>query len=97
MSDSPFGQVKKAKPEIDFPGDTPPSELVVEDIEVGTGDEAKSGQSVEVHYAGNAWSTRHACCSPRPSRSACFAASCCGSSTSSSTPAELRFSSTIRS
>ena len=40
------------------PGETPPAELVIEDIEVGTGDEAKAGHSVEVHYAGNAWSTR---------------------------------------
>ena len=39
-------------------GETPPAELVIEDIEVGDGDEAKAGQSVEVHYAGNAWSTR---------------------------------------
>ena len=29
-----------------------------EDIEVGTGEEAKPGHTVEVHYAGNAWSTR---------------------------------------
>ena len=44
MTDSPFGNVQKAKPEIDFPGDTPPSELVVEDIEVGTGEEASAGR-----------------------------------------------------
>jgi peptidylprolyl isomerase len=30
----------------------------MEEIEVGTGDEAKAGHNVEVHYAGNAWSTR---------------------------------------
>jgi peptidylprolyl isomerase len=40
------------------PGETPPAELVIEDIEVGTGEEAKAGHTVEVHYAGNAWSTR---------------------------------------
>ena len=40
------------------PGETPPEELVIEDIEVGDGDEAKAGHTVEVHYAGNAWSTR---------------------------------------
>jgi peptidylprolyl isomerase len=47
------------KPHVYVPaGETPPAELVIEDIEVGTGDEAKSGQNVEVHDAGNAWSTR---------------------------------------
>ena len=40
------------------PGEQPPSELVIEDVEVGEGAEASSGQTVEVHYAGNAWSTR---------------------------------------
>ena len=40
------------------PGETPPTELVVEDLEVGGGDEAVAGRRVEVHYAGNAWSTR---------------------------------------
>src|SRR5699024_5440232 len=57
MSDSPFGQVKKAKPEIDFPGDTPPTELVVEDIEVGKGAEATAGSQISAHYVGVAWST----------------------------------------
>jgi peptidylprolyl isomerase len=47
------------KPNVYVPaGETPPAELVIEDIEVGTGEEAKSGHTVEVHYAGNAWSTR---------------------------------------
>ena len=40
------------------PGESPPGELVIEDIEVGDGPEATAGQTVEVHYAGNAWSTR---------------------------------------
>jgi peptidylprolyl isomerase len=40
------------------PGETPPGELLVEDLEVGKGAEATSGSTVEVHYAGNAWSTR---------------------------------------
>lgn len=40
------------------PGETPPTELVVEDLTVGEGDEATAGQTVTVHYAGNAWSTR---------------------------------------
>ncbi len=47
------------KPHVYVPaGEAPPAELVIEDIEVGTGDEAKAGHTVEVHYAGNAWSTR---------------------------------------
>jgi peptidylprolyl isomerase len=40
------------------PGETPPAELVIEDVEVGDGPEATPGSTVEVHYAGNAWSTR---------------------------------------
>jgi peptidylprolyl isomerase len=40
------------------PGEAPPAELMIEDLEVGAGEEAKPGHTVEVHYAGNAWSTR---------------------------------------
>jgi peptidylprolyl isomerase len=40
------------------PGETPPAELVIEDVEVGEGPEATPGSTVEVHYAGNSWSTR---------------------------------------
>ncbi len=40
------------------PGETPPEALLIEDIEVGEGPEATAGSTVEVHYAGNAWSTR---------------------------------------
>jgi peptidylprolyl isomerase len=47
------------KPNVYVPaGEAPPAELTIEEIEEGTGDEAKSGHNVEVHYAGNAWSTR---------------------------------------
>jgi peptidylprolyl isomerase len=47
------------KPHVYVPaGETPPAELVIEDIEVGEGEEAKAGHTVEVHYAGHAWSTR---------------------------------------
>ena len=45
------------KPEIDFPGDTPPTELVIEDITVGDGAEATAGSIVDVHYVGVAHST----------------------------------------
>ena len=40
------------------PGEAPPSDLVIEDLEEGTGAEAAAGQDVEVHYVGVAWSTR---------------------------------------
>ena len=40
------------------PGETPPGELVIEDLVEGDGPEATSGQDVEVHYVGVAWSTR---------------------------------------
>jgi peptidylprolyl isomerase len=40
------------------PGETPPAELVTEDVVVGAGDEAAAGREVEVHYVGVAWSTR---------------------------------------
>ncbi|XVX21992.1 FKBP-type peptidyl-prolyl cis-trans isomerase [Actinomycetota bacterium] len=46
-----------SKPEIDFPGDTPPSDLVIEDITVGDGAEAKAGDVVRAHYVGVAHST----------------------------------------
>jgi len=45
------------RPEIDFPGDQPPTELVVEDITVGDGTEATAGSTVSAHYVGVAHST----------------------------------------
>ena len=45
------------KPEIDFPGDEPPTELVVEDIIVGDGAAATAGHTVSAHYVGVAHST----------------------------------------
>jgi peptidylprolyl isomerase len=45
------------KPEIDFPDFPPPADLVVEDITVGDGDEAKAGNTVSVHYVGVAHSS----------------------------------------
>ncbi len=45
------------KPEIDPPEGDAPSELVVDDITVGTGDEAVAGRTVSVHYVGVAFST----------------------------------------
>jgi peptidylprolyl isomerase len=40
------------------PGEAPPTEMVIEDLEVGDGAEATPGQQVEVHYVGVSWKTR---------------------------------------
>lgn len=48
---------KLEKPEIDFPEGPVPADLVVEDIWVGEGAEAKAGSRVSVHYVGVAFST----------------------------------------
>jgi peptidylprolyl isomerase len=45
------------KPEIDFPEGEPPTDLVVDDITVGSGDEAGAGRTAVVHYVGVAYST----------------------------------------
>jgi peptidylprolyl isomerase len=47
----------RTKPEIEFPGDTPPSELVVQDQIVGDGAQAVAGSTVLAHYVGVAHST----------------------------------------
>ena len=45
------------KPEIDFPGDSAPSELVIEDLTEGDGAEAGAGDTIKAHYVGVAHST----------------------------------------
>jgi peptidylprolyl isomerase len=40
------------------PGEAPPTDLVIEDIEVGEGDEAVAGARVEMHYIGVSWRSR---------------------------------------
>jgi peptidylprolyl isomerase len=45
------------KPEIEFPDSPPPSDLQVEDLTAGDGDEATAGRTVSVHYVGVAHST----------------------------------------
>jgi peptidylprolyl isomerase len=46
------------KPTVEVPTDQAPSyQLELDDIEVGEGDEAVSGQLVEVHYVGVSWQT----------------------------------------
>ena len=54
-----FGQrsFDRQKPEIDFPAHEAPTDLVIEDIIEGTGDEAKPGNTVSTHYVGVAFST----------------------------------------
>ncbi|MFV0405937.1 MAG: FKBP-type peptidyl-prolyl cis-trans isomerase [Propioniciclava sp.] len=44
------------KPVVTIPESTPPTDLIVEDLEVGTGPEAAAGQQVAVDYVGVAWS-----------------------------------------
>jgi len=45
------------KPEVDFPGGEPPTELEITDIWEGDGTLAKAGDTVQVHYVGVAYST----------------------------------------
>ena len=47
----------RTKPEIDFPEGEAPADLVVEDLIVGDGREAKAGDTVSAHYVGVAHST----------------------------------------
>ncbi|MFC4243092.1 FKBP-type peptidyl-prolyl cis-trans isomerase [Gryllotalpicola reticulitermitis] len=47
-----MAETNKTKPEIEAPEGAAPSELVIEDIEVGGGTEATPGATVDVHYVG---------------------------------------------
>ena len=42
----------RTKPELDYPGGEAPTELVIQDLIEGTGDEAAAGHTVSAHYAG---------------------------------------------
>lgn len=44
-------------PEVAIPAGDPPTQLTIEDIEIGDGVEAAAGAEVEVHYLGVSWST----------------------------------------
>jgi peptidylprolyl isomerase len=44
------------KPAVTIPEGAAPADLQIEDLEVGTGDEATAGHGVTVHYVGVAWS-----------------------------------------
>ncbi len=48
---------ERSKPEIDFPGGEPPTELQITDEVVGDGTEATKGSTVSTHYVGVAFST----------------------------------------
>lgn len=45
------------KPDIDFPGGPPPTDLEITDVTVGDGAEATSGSTVVAHYVGVAHSS----------------------------------------
>ncbi len=49
--------IDRTKPEIEFPGDTAPTELVLVDEIEGDGPEAVAGTTVLAHYVGVAHST----------------------------------------
>jgi peptidylprolyl isomerase len=49
--------VVTTKPEIEFPEGPAPTKLVIKDLVVGEGDEAKPGATVEVHYVGVEYDT----------------------------------------
>ncbi|WP_432497566.1 MULTISPECIES: FKBP-type peptidyl-prolyl cis-trans isomerase [Kineococcus] len=48
---------ERTKPEVDFPGGEPPTELQITDQIVGDGPEATVGSTVSAHYVGVAFST----------------------------------------
>ncbi|MDP9246435.1 MAG: FKBP-type peptidyl-prolyl cis-trans isomerase [Chloroflexota bacterium] len=46
------------KPEVSIPAGSPPADLKIEDLTAGTGAEATTGKTVDVHYVGVGWSTK---------------------------------------
>jgi len=46
------------KPVVTIPAGEPPTDLIIEDDQMGDGAEAVSGSEVSVHYVGVAWSTQ---------------------------------------
>lgn len=47
----------RRKPELDFPGDEEPADLMVEDLIDGDGEQARAGHTVSAHYAGWTFAT----------------------------------------
>jgi peptidylprolyl isomerase len=54
MTSQPF---ERDRPEIDFPGGEPPTELEIVDEIDGDGETARAGQTVSAHYVGVAFSS----------------------------------------
>ncbi len=50
-------EVVGEKPEVVIPQGEPPTELVIEDLRDGDGEQATTGSFVTVHYVGVSWST----------------------------------------
>ncbi len=48
---------QRTKPELDYPGDEPPADLVIDDLIEGDGPAVEAGQTVTTHYVGWAFST----------------------------------------
>jgi len=46
------------KPTVTIPDGSPPANLQSEDLTTGTGAEATTGKTVDVHYVGVSWSTK---------------------------------------
>jgi peptidylprolyl isomerase len=46
-----------SKPDVTIPDQEPPTDLVLDDLDEGDGDEAVAGSTVTVHYVGVSWST----------------------------------------
>ena len=47
------------KPDVTIPtGEAAPTDLTIDDLEVGSGAEAVDGSAVDVHYVGVSWSSR---------------------------------------
>jgi len=59
---------ERTKPEFDAPTGPAPADLVIRDLIVGDGDEAKPGDNVTVHYAGVEYDSGEefdsSCCRP---------------------------------
>ena len=48
--------MSSTKPKVTIPQTEAPSQLVIDEIVIGSGDEAVKGKNVSVHYVGVAWS-----------------------------------------
>ena len=48
--------MSSTKPKVTIPQTGAPSQLVIDEIVIGSGDEAVKGKNVSVHYVGVAWS-----------------------------------------